>query len=316
MRLGFIIIVIRNSQFLRRPYRLGVTAATFGMFVALQYHRSHALSSLLWDTVPPENIQRFWFTGMLAYGIGLIILQLLIDTLLAEYYNRHQLSLANQRIRDYASKIEELATSQERNRIAQEIHDALGHSLTALTVHLEAVNKLWTVDPTQARELFEEAQKLAGHALQDVRSSVSTMRNDPLIDQSLSEALESLLDEIRRTHTVEINSQISLEQPIPPTLKITVYRIMQEALTNILKHGEASHISLIAQSNRELKIMIQDNGRGFDVEQNTTGFGLQSMQERTRAQQGQIQIMTAPGEGCQIQLSFPLDSELSSLNQS
>ena len=280
----------------------------------LQFHRRSVLSHILWINLPQEELQKLWIGGMLSYGLILVLLQILLDSLLSEYHNRHQLSVANSKIRQYASQIEELATSQERNRIAQDIHDALGHSLTALTVHLEAVDKLWPVNPIQAQDLLKEARQLASTALQDVRQSVSALRSDPLANQSLAEAIDSLLEEIRRTQTIEILTDIAIRQMIPSPIKIAVYRIMQEALTNILKHSEASILELKVTAETHLHVCIQDNGKGFALSQNTTGFGLQSMKERALALNGSFDIITAPNQGCTIQLSFPLENAPSYLD--
>lgn len=312
--LWFVVIVIRNSQFLHRPYRLGVTVLAFGFYAALQFHRRNTLEGLSWSNLNQDQLQRLWIVGMLVYGLSLFILQVLVDTLLAEYNNRHQLSIANSQIREYASQIETLATSQERNRIAQDIHDALGHSLTALNIHLEAVEKLWPIDSAQAHALLKEAQQLATLALEDVRLSVSALRSDPLADLSLAEAIESLLEEIRRTQTVEIQTDIVINKIISSSVKIAVYRIMQEAFTNILKHADATIITLKVQNDMQLKVLIQDNGKGFEAGQNTTGFGLQSMQERAYALNGGFEIMTSPGRGCKILISIPLENKLHRLD--
>ena len=304
--LWFVIMVIRNSQFLQRPYRIGVMLLAFTVFVALQVQRRHTLNHLLWLDLIPEQMPRLWLGWMLMYGLILVFLQLLVDTLLSEYDHRHRLSLANEQIRQYAAQVEVLATTQERNRIARDIHDALGHSLTALAVHLEAVHKLWPVDPAQARTLLSEAQELAQTALKDVRQSVATLRSPPLATQSLTEAIATLLQDLNRTHRFRITSDLAINSPVPPAVKTAVYRILQEALTNIVKHSGATSVTLKIQTQDMLQVLIQDNGVGFDLGQNASGFGLHSMRERALALNGSFAIDTAPNQGCQICLSFPL----------
>ena len=306
--LWFVILMIRNCQFLARCNRLGVTMVAFGVLVALQIQRRQILDDSLLQWISSVNLERLVLAWILAYGFLLVFLQLLIDTLLSEYRNRQRLSKANLQIRQYAAQIEEMATAQERNRIAQEIHDALGHSLTALNVHLEAVTKLWQIDPVEANLLLSEAQQLARVALTDVRQSVSSLRSDPLTGLSLKDAIATLLKDVERTGQIQIQTDLSLDFPLSTELKTAIYRILQEALTNIIKHASATIVQLEIQAQGQLQVTLQDNGIGFDQNQNTTGFGLHSMLERTLAQGGKFGLVTAPGQGCQITLSFPLDN--------
>ena len=305
----FMVLVIRNCQFLERRHHLAVTLIDFGVFFALQVQRRRALNGS--PLLPilrsiPIKVGYLLLCWVLAYSLFLIFLQLLIDSLLSESRSRQRLGEANAQIRQYAAQVEELATVQERNRIARDIHDALGHSLTALNVHLEAVTKLWSVDAVEARFLLSEAQQLAQTALTDVRQSVSSLRSDPLAEVDLKDAIASLLTDFKRTHPIQIVTDLTMKRPIPTELKIAVYRVIQEALTNIVKHAEATIVTLTVQAQEDLLVTLQDNGIGFDLSQNTTGFGLQSMCERTYAQAGEFDMVTAPGKGCQITLSFPL----------
>lgn len=305
----FMILVIRNCQFLERRNHLIVTLIDFGVFFALQVERRRALNSSPLLSILrsiPIKVGLLLLGWVIAYSLFLIFLQLLIDALLSESRNRQQLGKANIQIRQYAAQIESLATLQERNRIARDIHDSLGHSLTALNVHLEAVTKLWSIDPAEAKLLLSEAQQLAKTALADVRQSVTSLRADPLSDQSLEDAILSLLRDVERTGAVQITTNFKVEALVSAELKTVIYRIIQEALTNIVKHSRATQVSLKMQTLQQLQITIQDNGIGFDASQNTTGFGLQSMRERTLAQGGDFELVTQPKGGCQIKLSFPL----------
>jgi signal transduction histidine kinase len=101
--------------------------------------------------------------------------------------------------------------------------------------------------------------------------------------------------------------------PLPESLKLTVYRIVQEALTNICKYAQATQVSIAIQSSPDksrLHITVQDNGVGFNPQDNTTGFGLRGIQERAEAEGGQMQLTTAPGQGCTLNVWLPLPSEV------
>ncbi len=103
------------------------------------------------------------------------------------------------------------------------------------------------------------------------------------------------------------NSSIYLLHSIPAELKVSIYRILQEALTNICKHAQATHVEIqIMTTSNYIYVIIDDNGKGFNLKQNTTGFGLQGMRDRTQSLGGQLEIQTAPRKGCRITASFPL----------
>jgi signal transduction histidine kinase len=107
-----------------------------------------------------------------------------------------ELAVANAQLREYTLRIEELATVQERNRIARDIHDSVGHALTVLNLHLEAALKLWQTDPESATEFLTEAKQLGSHALKEVRQSISTLRVDPLVGLSLPDAIADLVEDV------------------------------------------------------------------------------------------------------------------------
>ncbi len=126
-------------------------------------------------------------------------------------------------------------------------------------------------------------------------------------EKSLEQAIQGLLEDFQHAKGFSPICVINLENSLPNELKTTIYRIIQESLTNIAKHSEATEINIeIEQNSQTLRLSIQDNGKGFDFEQNTTGFGLQSMRDRTLAIGGIFNILSAPGYGCKIIVDVPL----------
>jgi signal transduction histidine kinase len=182
------------------------------------------------------------------FGLVLLFLQLLIDKILAEQRSREALATANQQLRDYALKIEEVATLQERNRLAREIHDSLGHSLTALNLHLKAAIGLWQTDMPEAQSLVTEAQDLSQQALREVRQSVSTMRSNPLGERSLAAAIGQLAEDLERTTGIVpqllLAGLTEAERAISQTNQVALYRLVQESFTNICRHAEASQVGV------------------------------------------------------------------------
>jgi signal transduction histidine kinase len=139
-----------------------------------------------------------------------------------------------------------------------------------------------------------------------VRQSVATLRQHPLLGQSLPDALEKLADEFERTTSIQIQRTVDLKRSPPPEQAIALYRIVQEAMTNIAKHSHANQVRLsLTENAAELNLSVEDNGQGFDPAANTTGFGLQSMRERTEALGGTFEILSQPTQGCLIRLILP-----------
>jgi signal transduction histidine kinase len=240
------------------------------------------------------------------FGGILLSLQLLVDRILAEKQAKEELAIANQRIRSYALRAQENGSLQERNRIAREIHDSLGHSLTALNLHLEMAVKLSQVKPEKSREVLVEAKRLGSIALRDVRQSVSALRSDPMHDRDLATAIHELADEFKLSNYIQPLCQLDLPTNLPPSVTITIYRIIQEALTNISKYAHATEVTIdIRTDTKSIELQITDNGHGFIPTNNLTGFGLQGMRERVLSLQGDFALISAPDRGCQIIASIP-----------
>jgi two-component system, sensor histidine kinase and response regulator len=202
-------------------------------------------------------------------------------------------------------KIEAMAAIEERNHIAREIHDSLGHALTALNVQLQAAATLMPTDPRQAESFLAQAQRLGAIAMQEVRHSVNALRTEAQT-QPLQEAIASLVADFRAGTGITPTTNINLKLDIPAPVDKTIYRIIQESLTNISKYAEATivEIQLIA-THDQVCLTVRDNGKGFSLDQQTSGFGLQSMQERAAALDGDFQLTTHLGGGCQIVVEFP-----------
>ena len=241
------------------------------------------------------------------FGLVLVFVLLLVSTVVAEYRNRQALASANQQLRDYALMIENQATLHERNRIAREMHDSVGHALAAQSIQLENVAVTLSAQQVDtAAQHLQKARNLGREALQSVRQSVATLRTNPLMHQTLSQAIATLIDEFKRNHAITVNAHLQAVVPLSDDQKIALYRITQEALTNIAKHSHARHIQCrLAEHDSVVSLSIHDDGQGFNPDVNTTGFGLQSMRERTTALGGHFELTSQPGQGCQIRITVP-----------
>jgi signal transduction histidine kinase len=287
-----------------RQIRPLLTFLTFSICLLSQTYR-------LWFGRMLVNIPtaQVWVVGVgfaIVFALVFLFLHLLVDAILAQSRGQQQLAVANDKLRQYALRVEELATLQERNRIARDIHDSLGHSMTVFNIHIEAVLRLLDRDPAEAKALLLEVRDLGIQALQEVRQSVGMLRAEPLQGRTLEEAIDNLVLEFSKTTGIQPHFTYQITDPTSNEIKSTLYRLVQESLTNIVKHGNAQAATItLHQDNDNITLVITDNGRGFDLQSQPSGFGLLGMQERTIALGGNLQIETAPNCGCQIRVTIP-----------
>ncbi|WP_414552783.1 response regulator [Anabaena sp. CCY 0017] len=208
--------------------------------------------------------------------------------------------------RELNLRIQEMATVEERHRIARDIHDSLGHSLVALNIQLEAALALWPDNSNKAYACLLEAKQLGSEALKATRESVALIRSEPLQGQLLEAAIANLTEEFHRLTDILPECSIDISPNLPHTINTTIYRILQEGLTNICKYAQATAVTIqIHSSDSDTVLMLQDNGMGFPVTENTRGFGLTGMQERVTALGGYLNIFSEPNAGCKITAIFP-----------
>ena len=217
------------------------------------------------------------------------------------------LAKSHQQLQQYANEVGELAATEERNRLARDIHDGLGHHLAATNVQLEIAIKLFDRKPAAAKAATIEAKKLAQAALQDVRKSVGTLRRTGGDAFELEPSLRLLATRMQHDGLTVRLALEGDEAAYPKTILVALYRAAQEGLTNIYKHANASHVSLwVTFSAEKARLRLIDDGDGFDPNQTTSGYGLQGMRERMRAVGGQLMIESHPNEGTVVSIEVPL----------
>ena len=251
--------------------------------------------------------------------VGYVIVQLVSiqreqRTALARAYE--QQAAANTRLQRYAATLEELAISRERNRLARELHDTLAHSLSAITVQLEAVRSLWPLDPDAARDLLDKADETARRGLTEARRALRALRASPLQDIGLAPALRELaISAAERTGaTLELHVPEQLGDDLPLAVEQGVYRIAQETLENVIRHAEPHQIVVRLDRNAgRLTFIVEDDGRGIDLTDSQASgddrqdqFGLRGIKERATMIGGHLQITSRAGEGTKVELVIPL----------
>ena len=219
-----------------------------------------------------------------------------------------ELQAAHQKLQEYATQVEELTIAQERNRIAREMHDTLGHRLTIASVQLEGAQRLIPTNPERAASIVGTVREQVKEGLTDLRRTVAMLRASVEEDLPLDKALTRLADHFQQATALKI--YLSLEgcpQNLTLIQQQALYRAAQEALTNIQRHAQASEAWLqLNTQNGMITLLISDNGVGIKPEQVKPGFGLLGLKERASLQGGTFHVDTRAGGGTQITFCIPL----------
>lgn len=255
--------------------------------------------------------------NLMIYSLGLIFAITMARTVVNEQISRAraerlltELEESHRQLKEYAGQVEELATTRERNRLARDIHDTLGHYLTVINVQLEKALAFRDKKPQEAERAVSDAKRLASEALHDVRRSVGALRTTQDIF-ALVPVMEELVRRVNSEQcSVELRVEGSEERASKQAL-LVLYRVAQEGLTNVQKHAAASRVLVDLQfGEAEVHLQVSDNGIGFDpsiVQQgHEGGYGLLGVQERLELVGGHMHIESALGDGTCLLVVIPL----------
>ena len=218
------------------------------------------------------------------------------------------LGVAVERARLHARRLE-VAQTEERNRLAREIHDTIAQDLSAIAFQLEAAEALLVqqAEPERVRRSVTAALGLTRKGLEEARRSVLDLRAAPLEGRTLPAALAALAAEADAASGSSVTFEaVPAEASLPPAIEAGLYRIAQEALQNALRHADAARIELRLEiASGTVRLTVQDDGRGFAVGGAAGGFGLIGMQERARLLGGSFQVESTPGAGTRVTAEVP-----------
>jgi signal transduction histidine kinase len=242
--------------------------------------------------------------------IALLYLVPLIVSVLAERERRQhaQLGAAHQRLRRHAATVEQLAISRERNRLARDLHDTLAHTLSALTVQLEALRTLLANDPAAtldaaAREAVEDLAEQARRGLKESRKAIQALRTDRVETMGLVGALRDMLQSFQARTGVQARLSVAGQSPdLTTTEAQTLFRIAEEALTNVERHAAAQQVEVrLAYGSDRIDLVIRDDGVGFEPTViDADRYGLTGMQERAGMIEATLEVDSHPGGGTEV----------------
>ena len=218
-----------------------------------------------------------------------------------------QLTAANARLTHYASTLETLTISRERNRMARELHDTLAHTLSGLAVQLETARAYQEVDPQAAGRLVDQALQATRSGLQETRRALKALRASPLDDLGLRLALQQLAEEAAQRGSLQLMLELPAElRGLAPDVEQCLYRVAQEAVENVVQHAAAHRLALRLECGAErLALVVSDDGIGFRPGAGVPEhYGLPGMRERAQLAGGQLAIESAPGQGTRVRLEI------------
>lgn len=288
------------------------------MLVSWQYRLPHVLIFIIGTSLfelaltVPLSLVSGLKTGTL---VGLVILRAMLFGLIGSVIShlvtearaqRLALASANAELARQAAMIERLAVTQERNRLARELHDTLAHTLSGLAVQLEAVRSTLEYDPGSAGAMVAKSLETARQGLKESRRAIQALRASPLEEHGLSRAITRLAESAAKRGNLELDLDVP-DHPLalPAKVEQAIYRIGEEALNNVIQHADASKLQVrLRARERGYMLQIVDDGVGFEpaASDDSDRFGLRGMRERAQEIGAQLSIDSLPGRGTVVQV--------------
>jgi two-component system sensor histidine kinase UhpB len=193
----------------------------------------------------------------------------------------------------------------ERQRIARELHDEVGQTLTGVMLQVES---LAAVIPGDLREQLDELRETARHGTEEVRRIARRLRPEALDDLGLQSALSALASRISEQAHLDISRHLDPRLALSPQQELVVYRVAQEALTNVARHADAEHVELrLERADPHAVLIVRDDGKGLEPVDLTSSHGIRGMRERAMLIDAQLAIGRGKGRGTEVKLIIPLD---------
>lgn len=218
---------------------------------------------------------------------------------------------ANKELEMYANSIEEITLLKERNRISREIHDSVGHALSTAMIQLSAMETIASKEGSLLNSMASNLREFINESFQDVKRAVRELKPDGYENYQGVLRLEEVCKTFEKMSGIEVKTTICKGEWNLSTKQVShLYRIIQEVLSNSLKHGKATLIKAIMNfTDNEFIISFNDNGEGADII-SESGVGLKSIRERTEELNGIVEIRSEKGKGFFIKVIIPREKEV------
>jgi signal transduction histidine kinase len=253
-----------------------------------------------------DRLGSFYFVIVIRM-VCFIVIGIFINQLITRLREQQEsLKSANNRLAHYASTLETLTVSRERNRMSRELHDTVVHTLSGLSVQLETIKAYWDVDPVTAQDLLGKSLATTRSGLQETRRAIKALRASPLDDLGLLKGIQNLAENAAQRSQLEVELSLPTHAFfVPPDVEQCLYRVAQEALENVVHHANARRLIVKLDVNPEgVTLAIQDDGVGFhpDGSHPSGHYGIPGMKERVSLVGGDLTITSEPNCGTLIQL--------------
>jgi signal transduction histidine kinase len=295
-------LVAHTAMLLDQDWMLAANVGIILTFILAVYLYSARLA-IVWASVPVFFAGQVFILIFTQMAVTEQRARLKLENLAAE------LSEANKHLSDYADRVRELTITQERNRMAREIHDGLGHYLTTINMQIKAATAILTKDNKKALVLLENAQNLSSVALVDVRNSVFALRQEP---NEMPPLYTRIADMAKSASTANRKIELCIKgepRPVNTQLDLTLFRAAQETINNANKHSNSSLVKLTLDYTDPDQIELESVDDGVGSDEINHGFGLLGIQERVRLLNGDTQIVTSSGKGFKIKITIPSQNE-------
>jgi signal transduction histidine kinase len=263
---------------------------------------ARSVRKLIFETIPILGLP---LIRAFAFGIVGHIVVRLMNT---QRQQKRRLIMTNIQLGQHANTLEQLATSRERNRLARELHDTLAHTLSGLAVNLEGIKTILSPDQKDVLDMLDQSLSVTRTGLDETRRALQDLRARPLDDLGLDLALKNLIQAAADRAALKATTDIPTDLPaLPIDVEQSIYRILQEAMENIVRHAYASQIAVsLRVEGRRVELTIKDDGNGFNPKSTPlySQLGIKGMRERAAIVGGTLSIDSQIGQGATIQFSW------------
>ena len=295
--LKIIILIVVASIIHEFPIKFTRIFVVFPLFT---YHFLSITNLLKLDDITSVDIIIFLIKNSITYILVVFTFYVLRKQLILN----NQLIVMTKAVKENNKKLEEMGIIRERNRIARDIHDTLGHTLTGAIVQLEVAKKYLGKDDEKTLHAINQTQTITREGFLDVKRAIQALRPVMIEDSSLVEALYAYKDKIEEDFNVKLNIVVNAQDSIEEGIKVSLYRIIQEAITNSIRHGEAKTVNVTLETeNGVLRLLIDDDGKGCRSIHD--GYGIRGIKERIEQMKGQVILQSKEGHGFNIIVYIP-----------